>query len=66
MKKIIGIVLAILGLLGLLGGISNAFALYDLSDGHDLSKFVGGLALSALTLIAGVALVRKKAAGPSK
>ncbi|MEX0653367.1 MAG: hypothetical protein WD534_11070 [Phycisphaeraceae bacterium] len=60
MKKVFGIILTVLGGLMLLGSIVNAFTLYDLSDGHDLSTFLGGFAISALIGVGGLALLQKK------
>lgn len=56
--KVAGIVLACLGGLMTLGGISNAVTQYDLSSPHDLSKFLGGLGVSLMMLVAGIVMIR--------
>ncbi len=57
--KAAGIVLTIVGVLMLLSGINLAFTKYDLKSSHDLSKLFGGLGLSALVLLGGVAMIIK-------
>ena len=58
--KALGVILAVLGSLLLAGGIRIAYTRYNLSATHDLGKFVGGMIGSALLLLGGVVLLRKK------
>ncbi len=57
--KTLGVILAIVGALLLAGAIRNATQ-SDLSQSHNLSKILGGGAVSALILLVGVAMTRKK------
>ena len=58
--KVLGVILTVLGSLMLAGGIRVAYTRYNLSQTHDLGKFVGGMAVSALLLLGGVVMLRKK------
>ena len=57
--KVAGIVLTIVGGLLILGGLNTAFTQYDFHSSHDVSKFLGGLAVGALILIGGVSLIKR-------
>jgi hypothetical protein len=57
--KAAGIVLTIVGVLMLFSGVNLALTKYDLKSSHDLSKLFGGLGLSALVLLGGVAMIIK-------
>jgi hypothetical protein len=61
--KIAGIIMLCLGGLMILSGINLGLTKYDLSNSHDLSKFLGGLSVSSLIAIVGLAFLlagRKK------
>jgi hypothetical protein len=58
--KVLGVILAVIGALMLAGAIRVAVMQSDLSQSHDLSKILGGGAVSALILLCGVAMLRKK------
>ena len=57
--KVAGIILTIVGGLLILGGLNTAFTQYDLHSSHDVSKFLGGLAVAVLILIGGVNLINR-------
>ncbi len=46
----------------LVSGVNLAFTKYDFHSSHDLSKFFGGLGVSALILLGGVAMIIKSRA----
>ena len=47
-----------------LSGLNLALTKYDLHSSHDLSKLFGGLAVSALILLGGVAMILKAGSKP--
>jgi uncharacterized membrane protein len=57
--RIAGIILTVVGVLMLLSGVNLAFTKYDLKSSHDLSKLFGGLGVSAVILLGGVAMISK-------
>ena len=62
--KVAGIVLAVVGGLMVLSGLNLALTKYDLHSSHDLSTLFGGLAVSALILLGGVAMILKAGSKP--
>ncbi|MHB1157996.1 MAG: hypothetical protein ACYC26_14305 [Phycisphaerales bacterium] len=61
--KIAGIIVTVIGALMVLSSASLAFTKYNLSDSHDLSKFLGGAGFSVLVLVIGLALVKRSLKG---
>lgn len=65
--KVVGVILTILGVLLVAGGIRLAYTNYNLSQTHDLGKFIGGLAVSVVVLVIGLAcLLRRRKAERGK
>lgn len=63
--KIAGILFTALGALMLLSGVNVAVTQYDLSDSHDLGKFIGSAAVSTVLLALGLMLLGKSRKPPS-
>ena len=57
--KVLGIVLIVIGSILLLGALRNSITVFNSTDGHALSKFFGGLGLSALITLLGFSLYQK-------
>ncbi len=58
--KVFGLILTLLGILLVAGGIRQAYLNYNLSQTHDLGKFIGGLAVSVVVLVIGLACVLRR------